>query len=118
MAHKKSRAARSLTARYTAAAAHARSESRVCCMREPLNDLDDTGTNLGGEISQQLLLLLDEIGRNPRTQPLSLTRGVDQHRAAIGRVRSRLDVSLPHQGVHDAAGGALVQKQPLGQSTQ
>lgn len=87
-------------------------------MREPLNHLDDPGTNLGSQIPQQLFLLFDEIGRNPRAQPLPLARGGDQHRASIGGIRSLLHVSLSHQRIHYAAGCALIEKQTLRQRAQ
>lgn len=87
-------------------------------MREPLNHLDDPGTNFRGQIPQQLLLLLDEIRRNPRTQSLPLARGVDEHRTPIGDVRALLDVPLSHQRVHHPAGRALVEKQAIRQGAQ
>ena len=84
-------------------------------MREATEHLHDARTDVGIEILQQLFLLVDEIVRDARAEPLALPRGTQGCGATILGVRALLDVSLPNQGADDAAGGALVQEQPVRQ---
>jgi hypothetical protein len=107
-----------LAPRRTAATRHAGTESRIRSPSESLNDLDDTSANLRGEVVQQLFLLVHQIRRNTRAQPLSLARGIDHSRPSIRGIRSLFYVPLSQERIHHAAGRAFVQKQAFRQRTQ
>ena len=105
-------------ARRASATRDAGSEPGISRLRQPTEHLHHARTNVRIEILQQLFLLVDEIVCDARAEPLALPRGAQRCGATILGVRALFDVSLSNQGADDAAGGALVQEQPLRQRTQ
>ena len=87
-------------------------------MREATEHLHHARSNVRIEILQELFLLVDQIVCDARAEPLALPRGAQRRGATVFGIRALLDVSLPNQGADDAAGGALVQEQPLRQRTE
>ena len=104
--------------RYASITRHAGSEPGICGVREAAEHLDHARSNVGIEILQELFLLADQIIRDARAEPSALPCGAQGCRATIFGVRALLNISLSNQGADDAAGGALVQEQPLRQRTE
>jgi len=94
------------------------SEPGICRVDEATEHLDDACANVRLELLQELFLLVDQIGRDPRAEPLALPSGPQRGGATILGIRALFNVSLPNETADHAAGCALIQEQPLGQRAE
>jgi hypothetical protein len=94
------------------------SEPGICGRGETTEHLHHARSNVGIEIVQELLLLIDQIIRDPRAEPLTLPRGAQRCRATVPGIGALLDVFLPNQAANHATRGALVQEQALRQRAE
>jgi hypothetical protein len=87
-------------------------------LRKSAKDLNHTRSNLGIEVLEQLLLLINEIVSDTGAQVAALSGYAHRDRAAILRVGGLLGVPLLRQRADYTTRRALVQEQSICQRTQ
>jgi hypothetical protein len=80
--------------------------------------LHHTTPNVWIQILQELLLLIDQVVRDSRAETPAFSRSVQGSRPAVLRISPLHDIPLLHQRRHDAARGALVEEQSIGECAE
>ena len=87
-------------------------------MRQPAQNSNHAGPDVGIEVLKQQLLLVDEITGDAGAEAAALSGRAQSDRSTVLGVGALLDISFLHQRRHDATRRALVQEQSLRQAAE